>query len=70
MPDARIPRLELLAPRWRKVLRDVWSHRARTLLVVLAIVVGIVDARQAPAWREIAAERRREAEERARKRVH
>jgi heme exporter protein D len=43
---------------------------AFTLLVVLAIVVGIVDARQAPAWREIAAERRREAEERARKRVH
>lgn len=43
---------------------------AFTLLVVLAIVVGIVDARQAPAWREIAAERRRHAEERARKRVH
>jgi hypothetical protein len=28
------------------------------LLVLVAIVVGIVDAAQAPAWREIAAERR------------
>lgn len=31
-------------PRWRKVLRDVWLHKARTLLVVLAIAVGIVGA--------------------------
>ena len=28
------------------------------LLVLVAIVVGIVDAAQAPTWREIAAERR------------
>ena len=28
------------------------------LLVLVAIVVGVVDARQAPEWREIAAERR------------
>jgi hypothetical protein len=28
------------------------------LLVLIAIVVGVVDARQAPAWRQIAAERR------------
>src|SRR5213593_150518 len=34
----------LLAPRWRKVRRDAWHHKARTLLVVLAIAVGIVGA--------------------------
>jgi hypothetical protein len=28
------------------------------LLVLVAIVVGVVDATQAPKWREIAAERR------------
>jgi hypothetical protein len=39
------------------------------LLALLAIVVGVVDAVQAPRWREVAAERRRAAEERARKRV-
>ena len=32
------------APRWRKVGRDLWLHKSRTLLVVLAIVVGIVGA--------------------------
>ncbi|HEX9165813.1 MAG TPA: FtsX-like permease family protein [Gemmatimonadales bacterium] len=32
------------SPRWRKVLRDVWHHKARTLLVVLAIAIGIVGA--------------------------
>ena len=30
--------------RWRKVLRDLWLHKARTLLVVLAIALGIVGA--------------------------
>ncbi len=30
--------------RLRKVLRDLWLHRARTLLVVLAIVTGLVGA--------------------------
>ena len=33
-----------LAPRWRKVLRDLWIHRLRTLLVVLAIAIGITGA--------------------------
>lgn len=28
-------------PRWRKVLRDLMSHKLRTLLVVLSIAVGI-----------------------------
>ncbi len=30
--------------RWRKVARDAWLHRSRTLLVVLAIAVGIAGA--------------------------
>jgi putative ABC transport system permease protein len=28
-------------PRWRKVLRDLWDNKTRTMLVVLAIAVGI-----------------------------
>ncbi len=32
------------SPRWRKVLRDVWLHKPRTILVVLAIAIGIVGA--------------------------
>jgi putative ABC transport system permease protein len=31
----------MLKPRWRKVLRDLWSNKTRTLLVVLSIAVGI-----------------------------
>ncbi len=31
----------MIAPRWRKVLRDLWGNRARTLLVVLSIAVGV-----------------------------
>ena len=27
---------------WRKAFRDVWQNKARALLVVLALVVGIV----------------------------
>lgn len=30
-----------LDPRWRKVLRDLYSHKLRTLLVVASIAVGI-----------------------------
>ena len=37
-------RTSSIAPRWRKVARDLWLHRARTTLVVLAIVVGLVGA--------------------------
>lgn len=29
------------SPRWRKVLRDMWGNRSRTLLVVLSIAVGV-----------------------------
>ncbi len=31
----------MITPRWRKVFRDLSSHRFRTLLVVLSIAVGI-----------------------------
>lgn len=34
----------MIGPRWRKVLRDAWFHKPRTLLVVLAIGVGLVGA--------------------------
>ncbi|HZX89171.1 MAG TPA: ABC transporter permease, partial [Rudaea sp.] len=33
-----------LAPRWLKMLRDTWQHKARTLLVMLAIAVGMTAA--------------------------
>ena len=29
------------------------------MIIVLAVVVGVIDARNAPRWREIAADRRR-----------
>ncbi|HVT40153.1 MAG TPA: FtsX-like permease family protein [Gemmatimonadaceae bacterium] len=32
------------SPRWNKVLRDVWLHKPRTVLVVLAIAIGITGA--------------------------
>ena len=35
---------DLLAPRWRKVLRDAWLHKARTLLVVSAVATGMIAA--------------------------
>ena len=31
----------MMAPRWRKVVRDLWNNRTRTLLVVLSIAVGV-----------------------------
>lgn len=31
----------MLSPRWRKVLRDLWSYKGRTVLVVLSIAVGV-----------------------------
>ena len=30
--------------RWRKTMRDAWGHRARTLLVVLAVALGLIGA--------------------------
>jgi putative ABC transport system permease protein len=31
----------MISPRWRKVLRDLWINKTRTLLVVLSVAVGI-----------------------------
>jgi len=31
----------MLNPRWHKVIRDLWSNKSRTVLVVLAIAVGV-----------------------------
>ena len=31
----------MLSPRWRKVVRDLWGNKLRTLLVVLSIAVGV-----------------------------
>ena len=31
----------MFAPRWRKVLRDIWSNKTRTIIVLLAISVGV-----------------------------
>ena len=30
-----------IAPRWRKVLADLWGNKIRTLLVVASIAVGV-----------------------------
>lgn len=31
----------MIAPRWRKVLRDLWINRTRTILIILTIAVGV-----------------------------
>jgi putative ABC transport system permease protein len=31
----------MLSTRWRKVLRDLWGNKARTVLVILSIAVGV-----------------------------
>ena len=31
----------MLRPRWRKVIRDLWGNKTRTLLVVMSIAVGV-----------------------------
>ena len=31
----------MMTPRWRKVIRDLWSNKTKTVLVVLAIGVGL-----------------------------
>jgi putative ABC transport system permease protein len=31
----------MLSPRWRKVWRDLWSNKTRTLIVLLSIAVGV-----------------------------
>ena len=34
----------MLSPRWRKVVRDVWLHKSRTFLVIVAITIGLIGA--------------------------
>jgi len=34
-------RAQVLRPRWRKVLHDLWDNKVRTLLVVTSIAVGV-----------------------------
>ncbi|MFN8473328.1 MAG: FtsX-like permease family protein [Anaerolineae bacterium] len=31
----------MLSPRWRKILRDMWNNKTRTILVVLSIAIGV-----------------------------
>lgn len=31
----------IIRPRWKKVVRDLWLHKGRTLVVVLSIAVGV-----------------------------
>ncbi|MFC1955809.1 ABC transporter permease [Chloroflexota bacterium] len=32
----------MISPRWKKVIRDLWKNKTRTILVVLAIAVGVL----------------------------
>lgn len=32
----------MLSPRWRKVFRDLWRSKSRTILVVLSVAVGVL----------------------------
>ena len=40
-PQSPHPRCPVVSPRWRKVLRDLWHNKTRTVLVVLSIAVGV-----------------------------
>ena len=31
----------MFSPRWQKILRDLWSNKTRTVLVILSIAVGV-----------------------------
>jgi putative ABC transport system permease protein len=33
--------MKFLSPRWRKVMRDLWSNKTRTILALLSIAVGV-----------------------------
>jgi putative ABC transport system permease protein len=33
--------MSIIQPRWRKVVRDLWSNKTRTILVILSITVGV-----------------------------
>ena len=31
----------MISPRWRKVIRDIWDNKSRTVLVILSIAIGV-----------------------------
>ncbi len=33
--------MSMIKPRWRKIMADLWENKARTLLVVLSITIGV-----------------------------
>lgn len=43
----------MIAPRWRKVLGDLWSNKTRTALVVLSIAIGVFAIGMVSGGREI-----------------
>jgi len=43
----------MLAPRWRKVLGDLWGNKTRTALVVLSIAIGVFAIGMVAGGREI-----------------
>ena len=44
----------MISPRWRKILRDIWRNRRRTILVVLSIAVGVFAVGTVAIMRDIA----------------
>ena len=43
----------MIRPRWRKILRDIWRNKRRTVLVVLSIAVGVFAVGTVAIMREI-----------------
>ena len=43
----------MIRPRWRKILRDIWRNKRRTVLVVLSIAVGAFAVGTVAIMREI-----------------
>jgi putative ABC transport system permease protein len=44
----------MISPRWRKILRDIWRNKRRTILVVLSITVGVFAVGTVAIMRDIA----------------
>ena len=43
----------MISSRWRKVLRDLWQNKGRSLLVILSIAVGVFAVGTVVQMREI-----------------
>jgi putative ABC transport system permease protein len=56
----------MLSTRWQKVLIDLWRHRVRTLIVALAIAVGVYAIGVVLSTRELVVREYRSDQERAR----